>query len=68
MIASQSKLNYLQLLRVYKKIINIIENYCLKPFLHLLENECYAELKEFMTSKIIDFQLTPTGRHRRNLT
>lgn len=53
-------------LRAYEKLYNRLLKAGLLPKLHRLDNECSAEIKEFMTAKNIQIQLVPPGNHRAN--
>lgn len=56
-----------QIVKAYKEIYKMLQTKGLKPKLQRLDNECAKELKEFFDEKSIEFQLTPAGKHSRNL-
>jgi hypothetical protein len=50
----------------YEKIFRLLQRRGLHPQLHRLDNEASQLLKEFITNKDIEFQLTPSSLHRHN--
>lgn len=56
-----------QIVKAYKQIYKMLQSKGLKPKLQRLDNECAQELKDFFDEKSIEFQLTPAGKHSRNL-
>jgi len=55
-----------EIVRAYKTLHAQLVNRGLKPQLQKLDNEASKALQDYMHSENIDFQLTPTGSHRRN--
>lgn len=56
-----------QIVKAYKQIYKMLQTKGLKLKLQRLDNECAKELKDFFDEKSIEFQLTPAGKHSRNL-
>ena len=62
-IPSRSKA---QLTSATSTILTLLKSRGLKPKLQRLDNEISKELEELLDNEGIDYQLTPTGMHRRN--
>ncbi|GFH50519.1 hypothetical protein CTEN210_06995 [Chaetoceros tenuissimus] len=56
-----------QIVKAYKQIYKMLQTKGFKPKLQRLDNECAKELKDFFDEKSIEYQLTPAGKHSRNL-
>jgi hypothetical protein len=55
-----------QLTKATSNIINLLKSRGLSPKLQRLDNEISKELEQLLHKEGIDYQLTPTGLHRRN--
>ena len=56
-----------QLVKAYQSVVQELTTRGFKPKLANLDNEISDELKSYLTTEQIDYQLTPAGLHRRNL-
>ena len=51
----------------YKRIIERLKKAGLQPRFQRLDNEASQQLKDYLRSENIDFQLAPPGEHKRNI-
>ena len=62
-IKSQSEA---ELIRAYSVLHSKLTNWGLRPKFQMLDNECPADLKDYMRLKGITFQLVPPHLHQTN--
>ena len=55
-----------QIFKAYNKIHQILLNRGLEPRLHITDNETSAQLRQFLTSRGVQYQLVPPNQHRAN--
>ncbi len=55
-----------EMIRVYKKILNRMKAAGLGLKKQVLDNKCSAEMKACIKENGMDYELVPTGQHRRN--
>ncbi len=56
-----------KMVRAYQVLIDRLNSAGIFPKLHILDNECSADMKETIKSNNMEFQLVPPHDHRRNL-
>jgi hypothetical protein len=56
-----------KMVRAYQVLIDRLNSAGIFPKLHILDNECSADMKKTIKSNKMDFQLVPPHDHRRNL-
>ena len=54
--------------KAYQQIRQLLYKWGLQPKLHILDNECFQVLKDFIDDEHELFQLVPLHLHRRNTT
>jgi hypothetical protein len=54
------------ILEAYKEVFHTLKQAGLRPKLACLDNKCSQLLKEYLTSKGVDYQIAPPYIHRRN--
>jgi hypothetical protein len=55
-----------EMVRAYQVLIDCLNSAGIFPKLHILDNECSADMKETINSNKMEFQLVPPHDHRRN--
>jgi hypothetical protein len=55
-----------QIVKAYNKIHQLLINRGLEPRLHITDNETSAQLKQYLTSRGVQYQLVPPNNHRAN--
>ncbi len=56
-----------EMVRAYQVLIDRLNSTGIFPKLHILDNECSADMKETIKSNKMEFQLVPPHYHCRNL-
>jgi hypothetical protein len=52
----------------YQTLVDCLHSAEIQPKMHLLDNECSAEFKEWIKLNQMKYQLIPPNNHRQNIT